>query len=57
MSEREKQIPHDTTYIWSPKYGINEPIYSAKTDSQTKGRDMWLPRGRGRDWGGQGGWR
>ena len=34
-SERERQIAHDITYMWNLKYDTNEPIYKAKTDSQT----------------------
>ena len=34
-SEKERQIPYDTTYIGNLKYGTNEPIYKTETDSQT----------------------
>ena len=34
-SERERQIPHDITYIWNLIYDTNEPIYKTETDSQT----------------------
>ena len=34
-SERERQMPYDTTYISNLKYGTNEPIYKTETDSQT----------------------
>ena len=34
-SEKERQIPHDTTYIWDLKYDANKLIYKTKTDSQT----------------------
>ena len=34
-SERERQIPHDITYMWNLKYGTNELIYKTETDSQT----------------------
>ena len=30
--ERERQIPHDTTYTWNPKHGTNEPIYKVEKD-------------------------
>ena len=33
--ERERQIPHDITYMWNLKYSTNEPIYRTQTDSQT----------------------
>ena len=34
-SGRERQMPHDITYIWDLKYGAKEPIYKTETDSQT----------------------
>ena len=43
-SERERQIPHDITFMWNLKYGINEPIYKTETDSQTQRTDLWSPR-------------
>ena len=33
-SERETQIPYDSTYMWNIKYNTNEHIYETKTDSQ-----------------------
>ena len=33
MSERERQIPYNITYMWNLKYGTNELIYKMKTDS------------------------
>ena len=33
-SERERQIPYDTIYMWNLKYGTNEPICKTETDSQ-----------------------
>ena len=53
-SERERQIPYDTTYMWNLKYGTDEPIYRTETDSQTWRTDVWLPRGR--EWDGRGVW-
>ena len=32
--------------MWILKYGTNELIYRAETDSQTYRPDLWLPRGR-----------
>ena len=26
QSERERQIPYDTTYMWNPKYNMNKSI-------------------------------
>ena len=34
-SERERQIPNDTTYTQNLKYGTNEHICDLETDSQT----------------------
>ena len=34
-SERERQIPYDTTYMWNLKYDTNELIYETETDTQT----------------------
>ena len=30
QSERERQIPHDTTYVWNLKYNTNEVITKQK---------------------------
>ena len=32
-SKRERQIPRDETYMWTLKYGTNEPIYKTEIDS------------------------
>ena len=32
-SEREKQIPHDITYMWNLKNDTNELIYETETDA------------------------
>ena len=34
-SEKERQIPHNITYIWNLKYGTNETIYKTETDPHT----------------------
>ena len=34
-SERERQRPYDTTYMWNLKYGTNQPRNRTETDSQT----------------------
>ena len=46
MSEGERQIPYDLTYMWNLNYDTNELTYKTETDSQRV--DLWLPRGRGR---------
>ena len=35
VSQRERQIPYDITYMWNLKYGTKEPIYKTETDSTT----------------------
>ena len=32
-SQRERQIPYDSTYMWHLKYDTNEPIYKTGIDS------------------------
>ena len=32
-SERERQTPNDSTYMWNLKYDTNEHTYEAETDS------------------------
>ena len=53
-SERERQIPYDITYMWNLKYGTNEPPYRTETNSWTWRTNLWLLRGRGREWDGLG---
>ena len=43
VSQKERQIPYDITYMWNLKYDTNEPIY--ETESGTYRIDCWLPRG------------
>ena len=45
-SEKERQIPYDTTYMWNPKYGTSELVYKIETNSQTWRTDSWSQRGR-----------
>ena len=33
MSERERQIPYDITYMCTVKHDANEPTYESETDS------------------------
>ena len=49
VSQQERQIPYDITYMWNLKYGTNELTYKAETDSQTWRTDLWLPRRSGMD--------
>ena len=50
VNQKEKQIQYDVIYMQNLKYDTDELIYETETDSQTQGRDLWLPRGSG--WGG-----
>ena len=52
-SERERQI-YDNTYIWNLIYSTNERIHRKETNSWTWRTDLWLPRGRRREWDGLG---
>ena len=31
VSQKEKDIPYDITYMWNLKYGTNKPIYKTET--------------------------
>ena len=53
-SERERGIPYYITYMWNLIYGTNELIYRKEKNSWTWRTDLWLPRGKGRDWEGLG---
>ena len=46
-SERERQMPCDTTYTWNLNYDTNELIYKTETESQTKRTKLWLTKGKG----------
>ena len=51
-SDRERQIPYDTTYMWNLKKkqkkhkDTNELIYKTETDSQTSKTNLWLLKGK-----------
>ena len=34
--KKERQIMYDITFMWNLKYGANEPIYEAETDSDVE---------------------
>ena len=51
-----RKIPHDITYLWTLKYGTDEPVYRTDTDAGTRRAVSWLSRGRGREWDGPGVW-
>ena len=33
VSQKERQIPYDITYMWNLKYDTSEPIHETETDS------------------------
>ena len=53
MSDRERQILYDLTYMWTPKNKTNKQN-KMKTDSQIQRTNEWLPEGRGREIGERG---
>ena len=55
-SEGERQVSYDITYIWNVTYATSEPIYRKEINSRTWRTDLWLPRGRRREWEGLGVW-
>ena len=50
MKLARKRKTNDITYMQNLKYGTDEPIYKTETDSQTQRTDLWLPRGRRKEW-------
>ena len=46
MSERERQIPYDITYMWNLKYDTNELIYKTEIDSH-RNQIYGYQRGKG----------
>ena len=42
--------------MWDLKYDTRELVYEIETDSQTEIRDLWLPKGGGREWDKLGVW-
>ena len=38
------------------KYGTNKHIYKTETDSETQRTDLWMPKGREKEWDGLGVW-
>ena len=55
VSQKEKDKYHcGIAYMWNLKYGTDEPIYKAETDSQTWRTDC--QGGEGKEWDGLGVW-
>ena len=50
VSQKEKDRYHMISLI--SKIWHNEPIYRKESDSQTWRADLWLPRGREKEWDG-----
>ena len=51
QSERERQIPYDTTYMWNLKYNTNELIYETKQTHRRREQTCGYQRRKG---GGEG---
>ena len=49
VSQEEKDKYHMIPHIWILIYGTNETFHRKETD-------LWLPRGKGREWDGLGIW-
>ena len=47
VSQKEKDISYDITYMWTLKCGTDKAIYKIETNSQPERTDLWLPRGNG----------
>ena len=46
MSEKERQVPYDFTYMWNLKHKTNEQnrkMNKTETDSQIQETNWWLP--------------
>ena len=44
VSQKEKDIPHDTTYMWNLKYDTNELIYKTERLTDTENRPVVAKR-------------
>ena len=47
LSQTERQIPYDITYMLDLKYDTNKLTYKTETDSQTWKTNLWLPKRKG----------
>ena len=56
VSQKEKDKYHMISHIWKLIYGTNETFYRKEITSWTWRTDLWLPRGKGREWDGLGVW-
>ena len=46
MSDRDRQMLHDITYMWNLENNTNECICETETDSQIQKTHLWLPKRR-----------
>ena len=50
MSEKERQIPYDTTYTWNLRFGTKEPFYRKETHGLGEQACGCQGGGNGIDW-------
>ena len=56
ISQKERKIPYDMTYMWNLKYDTNEPICEMETLMDIENRLLLLRgRGLGEGWSGKSG--
>ena len=53
VSQRERQTPYDTTYMWNLKYGTNDLSTKQKQIMDMEDA-LYFPGWKGRKWGGLG---
>ena len=53
VSQKEKKIPYDITYLWNLKYGTDDTIYKTETDPSQGEQTCDSQREGGKDWNGQ----
>ena len=47
VSQRERQVSHDITYMWNLKNNTNEIIYKTEVESWIQKTHLWLPGDKG----------
>ena len=53
ISQKEKDISYDITYLWNLKYGRDDHIYKTETDCGQGDQTCRFQGGGGRKWDGQ----
>ena len=53
---RQRKDKYHIIYMWSLKYGTNDPIYKMETDHRQGKQSCGCYGGEGRKWDGQGVW-